>query len=142
MLNALDRKYPNAPADWHRQWVFPQEKRWKNSQTGEEGCHHVHETIPQRAVKNVVLNAGIIKHVGCHTFRHSFAAHLLEAGYDIRTIQEFLGHKDVSTTMIYTHVLSKGGRGVFKARATLSESAYTVCINRKHPNSLRNTCCW
>jgi len=112
MPMALDRKYPNAPTDWHWQWVFPQEKRWKNVKTGEEGRHHLHETILQRAVKDAVRKAGVIKHVGCHTFRHSFAIHLLEAGYDIRTIQELLGHKDVSTTMIYAHVLSKGGRGV------------------------------
>jgi integron integrase len=109
---ALDRKYPSAPADWRWQWVFPQANRWKNTRTGQEGRHHVHESLVQRAVKEGVTRAGVTKHVGCHTFRHSFATHLLEAGYDIRTIQERLGHKDVRTTMVYTHVLNRGGRGV------------------------------
>ena len=101
---------PNAPKEWR--WVFPQENRWKNTKTSEEGRHHTHETILQRGVKEAVRSAGVVKHVSCHIFRHSFAMHLLEAGYVIRTIQELLGHKDVSTAMIYTHVLNRGGHGV------------------------------
>ena len=112
MPYALDRKYPNAAGEWRWQWVFPQENRWTNRQTEEQGRHHVHESIVQRAVKEAVFKAGLVKRVSCHTFRHSFATHLLQDGYDIRTIQELMGHKDVSTTMIYTHVLNRGGQGV------------------------------
>jgi integrase len=91
--------------------MFPQETRWVNRQTGEQGRHHIHESAVQRAVKDAVRKVGLAKRATCHTFRHSFATYLLENGYDIRTVQELLGHKDVKTTMVYTHVLNRGGRG-------------------------------
>jgi len=109
---ALARKYPNANRQWVWQFVFPASMRCKDPRSGAIVRFHLHESGLQKAVKRAVRHTGIQKRVGCHTFRHSFATHLLENGYDIRTIQELLGHKDVKTTMIYTHVLNRGGRGV------------------------------
>ena len=110
--NNLAQKYPNAPAEWAWQWVFPQDRKWKNAATGEQGRHHMDESLLQRAVHDAVLKSGLTKRASCHTFRHSFATHLIEDGYDIRTVQELLGHSDVKTTMIYTHVLNRGPSGV------------------------------
>ncbi len=108
---AIERKYPNAKSEWKWQYVFPATKISTDPRSGVQRRHHLYDTVIQKAVKQAIRDAGITKHASCHTFRHSFATHLLESGYDIRTIQELLAHTNVETTMIYTHVINQGGKG-------------------------------
>jgi integron integrase len=121
--DALERKLPQASTQLGWQWLFPAARRYVERGSGIIRRHHIDTSVVQRAVAEAARDAGIAQRVTCHTFRHSFATHLLEAGYDIRTVQELLGHSDVSTTMIYTHVLNKGGLGV---RSPLDASRNTL----------------
>jgi len=125
---AIGRKYPRAPREWGWQFVFPSTKLSADPRSGVIRRHHLFDSVLPRAISAATRAAGIAKPVGCHTLRHSFATHLLQGGYDIRTVQELLGHQDVSTTMVYTHVLNKGGRGVASPldRLEQARAAYRV----------------
>ena len=111
MPEGLNAKYPRAGSSWPWQWVFPARRSYRDPKTGRVGRHHLHESVMQRAMTVAVRASGIGKRASCHTLRQPFATHLLEAGHDIRTVQELLGPRDVTTTMICTHVLIRGGRG-------------------------------
>lgn len=131
--DALARKLPGAAREFGWQWAFPAGRQYIDEESGVRRRHHVHQSVIQRAVSDAARAIGLSRRVTCHTFRHSFATHLLEAGYDIRTVQELLGHRDVSTTMIYTHVLNRGGLGV---RSPLDAAGITQRPASSNPRDL------
>ena len=136
MPEALNRKYPNASREWGWQYVFPSERLVIDINQNKRMRHHMSDSVLPKALRRAVKLAQIPKHITCHTFRHSFATHLLENGCDIRTVQELLGHRDVSTTMIYTHVLNKGGRAVRSYIYIWSNSYYNRPLKHKWEGSI------
>jgi site-specific recombinase XerC len=126
---ALHRKLPHAAAEWPWQWVFPAARTYRDRVMGQRQRHHLHPSAVQRAMVVAVRRSGVGKRAGCHTLRHSFATHLLESGYDIRTVQDLLGHRDVSTTMVYTHVLNRGGLGVRSPADLLGRAGLAVLLD-------------
>jgi site-specific recombinase XerC len=135
---ALARKYPNAGREWVWQWVFPATRFYRHRETGQVWRHHLHESVLQREIRAAVHRAGLVKRATPHTLRHSLATHLLEDGRDIRTVQELLGHRDVTTTQIYTHVLNRGPAGVRSPIDLIAAGAWSDSAAQPDGNTRRN----